>query len=110
LRPIAAILPPVTPEVAAHRRGARAVEDLGVPDDEVEHGSLHDDLLLDDIALDPADEERAVGVQRLHFRRAGRGFERGLVVEPQLGDAVDLDVRSPECRRACARIAIWLCT
>src|SRR6185503_14864023 len=50
-------------------------------------GSLHDDFLLDDIALDAADEERAVGVQRLHFRRAGCRFERGLVVEPQLGDA-----------------------
>src|SRR6476661_1908741 len=53
---------------------------------------LHDDFLLDDIAPDPADEERTVGVQGFHFRCAGRGFERGLVVEPQLGDAVDLDV------------------
>src|SRR5262245_38881090 len=49
-------------------------------------------LLLDDVTLDATDEEGAVGVQGLHLRRLRGGLERGLVVEPQLGDAVDLDI------------------
>src|SRR5258708_19142616 len=52
-----------------------------------------DDLLFDDVTLDAADEFRAVGLQRLHLRAARGRLQRGLVVEPQLGDAVDLDLR-----------------
>src|SRR5882757_6959318 len=51
-----------------------------------------DEFLLDHVALDAADELRAVGMQRLHLGRTRGGLEGGLVVEPQLGDAVDLDL------------------
>src|SRR5262249_5004016 len=59
-----------------------------------------DRLLLHDVALDPPDEERAVGVQRLHLGRGDRARHALAVVVPELGDAVDLDadrrdVRSP---------------
>src|ERR1700730_4719098 len=50
-----------------------------------------DEFLLDHIALDAADELRAVGMQRFHLGRARGGLERRLVVEPQFSDAVDLD-------------------
>src|SRR3984893_14810778 len=49
-------------------------------------------LLLDDEALDTADEERAVGVEPLGFGRGIGALHRGSVVVPELGDAVDLDI------------------
>src|ERR1700730_18701235 len=49
-------------------------------------------LLLDDEALDTADEERAVGVQPLGFGRGIGALHRGSVVVPELGDPVDRDI------------------
>src|SRR5216683_4711453 len=62
-------------------------------------GRRRDDHLLEDgEGLDAADEERAVGTERLRLRRRERARHGVLVVVPQLGDAVDLDVRRRDVR------------
>src|SRR5262245_58906335 len=49
-----------------------------------------DDLLLDDEALDAADEEGAIGVEGPGFGRGHGALHGRAVVVPELGDAVDI--------------------
>src|ERR1700685_4528284 len=91
LGPISTILPPVTPRSPCAGLAPEPSKISASLMTRSNIGLLHDGFLFDDIALDAADEEGAVGVECPHFRRAGRGLDRRRVVEPQLGDAVDLE-------------------
>src|SRR5437762_2851091 len=54
-------------------------------------GYGNDHLLFDDKRLDPADEQGAVIVQPLGFRRGVGALHRGGIVKPKLGDPIDGD-------------------
>src|SRR5262249_9615163 len=63
---------------------------LGTPGAEV---SRNDHLLLHHEGLDASDEERAVGEEGLGLRGGVGAGHGGAVVVPELGDAVDRDLR-----------------
>jgi hypothetical protein len=55
--------------------------------------SARDDvLLLDDVALDPADEQRAIVGELLHFRCRSRARQCLLIVVPEFRNPIDLDI------------------
>src|SRR6266851_1139112 len=58
----------------------------------------NDYLLFSDEAFDPADEQSAVVMECLGFWRGIGAFHGGPIVVPELGNAIDLDIRRRNVR------------